>query len=105
MSPHSTARRRYAQVLGVLPVMSTTNLLVTDTIPSGATYIGGGTQAGSVVTWTLGSLLPDAAATLSFVVTATQTITNSDYRVAVDGRLAAVGQAPVVKGEEKVWLS
>ena len=86
--------------------MSTTNLLVTDTLPSGATYVSGGTQAGGVVTWTLGSL-PDAGATLSCVVTARQTITNGEYRVAVDGRLAAVGQAPVatVKGEEKVWLS
>jgi hypothetical protein len=61
-----------------------------------AAYVGGGTRAGSVVTWTLGSLPPDASATLSFVVTATGTITNSDYRVTVDGRLAAVGQAAMV---------
>ena len=76
--------------------VTATNLLVTDTLPSGASYVGGGTQVGGVVTWTLGSLLPGAGAVVSFVVRATQTIPNSDYRVAVDGRLAAVGQAPVV---------
>jgi RHS repeat-associated protein/uncharacterized repeat protein (TIGR01451 family) len=76
--------------------VTATHLLVTDTLPSGASYLSGCARAGDVVTWTLSSLPPDASASLSLVVTATQTITNSDYRVAVEGRLAAVGQAPVV---------
>jgi RHS repeat-associated protein len=42
------------------------------------------------------SLAPDASVSVQFVVTATQTITNGDYRATADGNLSAVGQKPVV---------
>jgi RHS repeat-associated protein/uncharacterized repeat protein (TIGR01451 family) len=75
---------------------SANNLLITDTIPISAYYVSGGTQVGDVVSWTLG-LLPDTASTqASFVVSATQTITNSDYRVSAEGDVSAVGQEVVV---------
>ncbi len=56
-----------------------TNLVITDAIPAGASYISGGTQVGSVVSWTVASLPVSNTTQASFVVTVTQTITNSDY--------------------------
>jgi hypothetical protein len=38
----------------------------------------------------------DSSTSVQFVVTATQTITNDDYRAAADGNLSAVGEAPAV---------
>jgi uncharacterized repeat protein (TIGR01451 family) len=56
-----------------------TNLVITDAIPAGASYIGGGTKIGSVVSWTVPSLAASSGVTrTTFIVTATQTITNSD---------------------------
>ncbi len=75
---------------------SASNLVITDAIPSGAYYVSGGTLVTDVVSWTF-SLLPDTASTpFSFVVTATGTITNSDYRVTADGGISATGQVAVV---------
>jgi len=72
------------------------NLVITDAIPAGAGYVSGGTRVGDVVSWTLG-VLPDTASTqVNFVVTATQTITNQDYRVTADGGVSATGQISVV---------
>ncbi len=75
--------------------VTATNLLVTDTIPAGANYRSGGTPAGGVVSWNLASLAPGGSASVSFVVTAATTLTNSDYAVVADGGLAATGQVPV----------
>jgi uncharacterized repeat protein (TIGR01451 family) len=72
------------------------NLVVTDTLPAGATYRTGGTRNGNVVNWTLASLNTGASATVTFVVTATQTVTNSQYRVSATGGYTAVGALPVV---------
>jgi len=49
-------------------------------IPAGAAYVGGGMSDGQVVSWTVASLRRKTTSR-QFVVTATQTITNSDYRV------------------------
>jgi uncharacterized repeat protein (TIGR01451 family) len=81
--------------------VTATNLVITDAIPAGASYVGGGTKVGNVVSWTIASLATDTTTQVSFVVTATavvttaKTITNSDYAVSADGGLAAVGQAAV----------
>ncbi len=72
-----------------------TNLLITDTIPVSAHYAGGGTQAGDVVSWAIESLPSGVSTTVQFAVTATQTITNDDYRVLADGDISAVGQEAV----------
>ena len=71
------------------------NLVVTDVIPAGATYVRGATQVGNVVMWTRDSLGPDASAQFSFVVRASGAITNSEYRVSADGGVSAVGQEAV----------
>lgn len=73
-----------------------TNLTISDTLPTGATYVSGGTPAGNVVSWVVGSLGPGAKIQRSFVVTATATISNSDYGVAADGNISASGQQVVV---------
>jgi uncharacterized repeat protein (TIGR01451 family) len=73
-----------------------TNLVISDTIPSGASYVSGGTKVGNVVRWTAASLAPDASIQRTFIVTATATIVNSDYRVVADNNVSAVGQQAVV---------
>jgi uncharacterized repeat protein (TIGR01451 family) len=71
------------------------NLVVTDVIPAGATYVRGGTRVGNAVRWTRASLASGASAQFHLVVSASRTITNSDYRVAADGGVSAVGQNAV----------
>ena len=72
------------------------NLVITDTLPAGAHYVDGGTPVGGVISWTLNWLAPDASAQFYFVVTATETITNDDYRVSAAGGITATGQVAVV---------
>jgi uncharacterized repeat protein (TIGR01451 family) len=72
-----------------------TNLVITDAIPAGATYITGGTQVGNVVSWTTSLPGNGAVTQTTFVVTASQTITNADYRVGAEGAVPAVGQKVV----------
>jgi CSLREA domain-containing protein/uncharacterized repeat protein (TIGR01451 family) len=73
-----------------------TNVVLTDTIPTNATYISGGTLIGNVVSWTLPSLAVGETFTRSFIVTATQTITNHDYRVSAAGGYSTTSSVPVV---------
>jgi uncharacterized repeat protein (TIGR01451 family) len=73
-----------------------TNLLITDTIPLGAYYIAGGARSGDLVYWHVATLAPGITLTNTYVVTATQTITNSDYGVRAGGGLAAKGTTAVV---------
>lgn len=78
--------------------LTATNLIISDTIPAGATYIpgSGGVQVGPVVRWTVSALAPfDTAIQTTFAVTATQTTVNTDYRVTADGGIAAVGSNSV----------
>jgi hypothetical protein len=76
--------------------LTATNLIITDTIPTGATYVSGGTRNGDVVQWMIPSLAGGGGVmNVSFVVTATQPITNHDYRVRADGGFEAVGQVVV----------
>lgn len=78
-----------------LPV-TLNSLVITDAVPLGATYIGGGTLVGDVVSWTVGSLAPGQTITRQFVVTATTTITNSDFRVTAVEGYTTIGVLPVV---------
>jgi uncharacterized repeat protein (TIGR01451 family) len=67
------------------------NLLITDTLPVSASYISGGTRMGSVISWTVNSLAPASSVSVGFVITATTTVINRDYRVSADGCQNAVG--------------
>ena len=71
-------------------------MVISDTIPAGATYVSVGTKSGNTVTWFVGALASQASIQRSFVVTATQTITNNAYQVVADGNFSAGGQAAVV---------
>ncbi|MGD2146398.1 MAG: choice-of-anchor Q domain-containing protein [Anaerolineae bacterium] len=72
--------------------VAATHLVVTDTIPTGATYISGGTLVGEEVRWTVASLPPNGGETqVSLVLTADQTITNTDYGVIADGGFGSMG--------------
>ncbi len=74
-----------------------TNVVITDAMPAKANYVSGGTLTGEdVVSWTVGSLAVGGSVAVQFVVTATETITNSDYRVLASGGIWDTGQAPVV---------
>jgi uncharacterized repeat protein (TIGR01451 family) len=72
------------------------NLIISDTIPSGANYVSGGTKSGNNVTWLVASLEPNESVEVSFVVTASTAITNSDYRVTAEDNVSAMGQETVV---------
>jgi uncharacterized repeat protein (TIGR01451 family) len=77
--------------------VAATGLTITDTIPAGAYYVlgSGGTQVGSVVSWTVASLAPGGSVTVTFAVTATEAVVNDDYRVSAQGGYVAVGSPPV----------
>jgi uncharacterized repeat protein (TIGR01451 family) len=88
--------------------VAASNLVITDAIPAGATYISGGTRVGDVVSWTVASLSAGNEINNQFVVTATQAIANSDYRVRADGGYSATGSVSVVTVisgvQDKVYL-
>ncbi len=71
----------YTLLLSNISPVDLSNLLLTDTIPANAHYLSGGTRIGNVVSWTISSLPAFSSAERTFVVTATQTITNSNYRL------------------------
>ncbi len=66
-------------------VSTVTNVLITDTIPLGAHYVRGGSKNGQIIEWAVPSLAPFGSLEVQFVVTATQTITNSQYAVTASG--------------------
>jgi uncharacterized repeat protein (TIGR01451 family) len=77
-------------------VLTATNLVITDVIPTGANYISGGIQAGNIVSWTVNTLSPGSSTTMQFIITATETLTNSDYQVSADGGVTVAGKAAIV---------
>lgn len=76
------------------------DLLITDTIPAGASYLSGGTRSGNVVSWPVSSLGAGATVQKSFIVTATQTITNDDYGVTSGDSYQAIGTKSVTTSVE-----
>jgi serine protease AprX len=91
--------------LGINP---TTNLVLTDTIPVGSTFISAASpysQSGDTIRWDFSSLDTMGTITTDLVVrvniTSTGTMTNSDYAVQSD-QVAAVGGEPVTTQLEKL---
>lgn len=77
--------------------LTATNLVITDTLPLGASYLNGGTlMPGGLISWTLSSLGIGADAQVQFAVTASQTITNALYGVTSAEGASATGQKAVV---------
>ena len=71
------------------------NLVVSDVLPVGATYIGGGNLVGNTVELTITSIAAGVTETVQFSVSATQTVVNNDYQVIADGGFSASGSTPV----------
>ncbi len=70
-------------------------LVITDALPAGAVYWSGGSLAAGVVSWTLPVLPVGADVQVSFVVSAEETIRNSQYGVVAAGGVSAQGSAVV----------
>ncbi len=60
------------------------NLIISDTVPAGASYISGGNYNSGIVTWNAAQLAVQGQLQVQFVVTATQTIINDTYSVLSD---------------------
>ena len=73
--------------------VSVRELAITDTLPHDASYVSGGTLVnGTIISWTQAApLATDAVLTRTFIVTATEAITNTDYRVTAGSGAFAVG--------------
>jgi uncharacterized repeat protein (TIGR01451 family) len=86
--------------------LTATNLAITDTLPAGTRYGGGGTLLDGVVYWRVASLPPNDSVSVRFRVTATQTITNDTYEVSADDFEAISGQVSVVTtiGDHFIYL-
>ncbi|MEZ4644464.1 MAG: PQQ-dependent sugar dehydrogenase [Chloroflexota bacterium] len=70
-----------------------TNLVVSDSLPEGASYVSGGSLNGSTVSWNIPSLAAKTSLTLQFVVTTTATITNRQLPINSRRRLFSDGQS------------
>lgn len=73
------------------------NVVVTDVVPTGATYINGsgGTLTNAAVVWTSSQIPPGETQEFNFSVTASNDIVNVDYRASADGDLLAIGSTPI----------
>lgn len=70
-----------------------TNVTITDTLPTGATYVSGGSLNGNIVSWPTFDLAPYSEEMVQFVVTAETAVTNHDYRASADAGYEATGTA------------
>lgn len=75
---------------------SVTGVLITDTVPLGANYLGGGSLNNNVVKWTIPILSAGESSSQEFSVEATQMITNHDYWVSTSEGYSTKGQIPVI---------
>jgi uncharacterized repeat protein (TIGR01451 family) len=79
--------------------IAVTNVIVTDVVPTAAYKISApsGTLEADYVWWLIDSIAPgDSTARVSFVVTATETITNDRYRVVTSTQGVSTGMGPAV---------
>ncbi len=82
-----------------------TNVVITDAVPTGASYVSGGTlMPGDVVSWTLAHLAGREVATRQFVVTATETIVNGNYGAVCDEGATAIGSPVTTVVARRVYL-
>ncbi len=70
-------------------------VIISDPLPNGASYVSGGNLNGNVVSWTIATLPAKGTITVTFSVMATDTVTNQNYGVTASGGYSATGQAVV----------
>lgn len=77
--------------------ITVTNVVVTDVVPVGASYIqgSGGTLTNGAVIWNSAQIIPGETQEFNFAVTAIDDIANTDYRASADGDLLAVGATAI----------
>lgn len=76
--------------------ITATNVIVTDTLPAGATYVSGGTLAGDQVRWELPELAPyGESVNLTYTVTANSNLINTAYEASADGGFHVTGTQTV----------
>ena len=77
--------------------VNATGLIITDTLPVGASYLNspGGSLQNGVVTWSVSELAAGSSVTVNFAVTATETITNFDYGAQAAGGVMVLGDTAV----------
>lgn len=93
----SSSMVTYTLMITNLESVALTNLIITDVLPMNANYVSGGSLVnGNAVRWMIPSLASGNAMTVSFVVTATETITNDTYHLRADNDFYAVGKHSVV---------
>lgn len=83
------------------------NLTITDTLPSGSTYVAGGMVAGDTVSWQVPTLAGLETVTATLVISPTQgVIRNDSYGVTAVGGYSVIGTQPVVTivGGSRVYL-
>jgi uncharacterized repeat protein (TIGR01451 family) len=69
---------------------------ITNTLPANAFYVSGGSLDSGIISWSAGSLAPSTGMSVSFVVTATTTVINTDYRASASGGHQAIGSTIAV---------
>lgn len=81
-------------------------VVVTDALPTGATYVAGGIlMPGDIVSWTLPNLAANGGVAHVFsVVTATHSIANTDYGASCPGCVPAVGEVTVLTRLGRLYL-
>ncbi len=81
-------------------------VVITDAVPLGATYVGGGTLLpGNIVSWTVPNLPARGGTTqVSFVVTAQQGILNAKYGATCPGCIPAVGSKVLATNVRKLYF-
>jgi uncharacterized repeat protein (TIGR01451 family) len=86
-------------------LITATNVLITNTLPANAFYVSGGSLNSGVISWNAGNVAPNASAQVSFIVTATTTVINNDYRASADGGHKAIGSwIAVIIDPQQVYL-
>ncbi len=88
--------------VGISPA---SGVVITDVLPVGATYVGGGALSGNIVTWTVPTLAANGGvAQVSFTVSAERGLANAYYGAACTGCVPAVGQAIIFTNASKIYL-
>lgn len=83
-----------------------TNIVMTDTLPTGALYLDGGARLGNVISWSLASLAPGAMTqtTLTVLTTSNAILINHDYGVQAEGSISALSRVRVAGSQPVVTV-
>ena len=83
-----------------------TNVVITDAVPAGATHMSGGTlMPGNIVSWTVSSLAAGGGEIqVSFTISATRSVVNTNYRASCQNCVPATGSISVFTNGMETYL-